>query len=293
MNYAFVILHYLVEKETLACINSIKNKLGRRVPIVLVDNASPNESGARLRALYKDDEQVHVILSEKNIGFAKGNNLGISYARRELKADILIVLNNDTIIEQENFLEQIELEYKGSLFAVLGPCIKNSIGEFQNPVSSETTSLSDVRKSVKYHRWQLLLAYTGFYNVWDFLRTVRHRNKREGEINQRVSNRMENVKLHGSCLIFSPVFFQYFDGFCPETFMYGEEDLLILLVRQKGLLSVYNPNIKIFHAEKAATKTVTKSTRKKKIFVHSECLKSLKIIESYILKYQESNNGQY
>ena len=289
MKFAFVVLHYQVIDETIACVNSIKKKLQERPTIVIVDNASPNGSGETLQSLYENDNQVVVIRSPRNLGFAKGNNIGISYARDVVNADILVVTNNDTVVVQTNFLELIEEEWKRSEFAVLGPRINTYSGDNQNPVMQETTTLSDVEKSRHYHMRQLVLAYTGLYVVWDYLKKLK-RNKITNRAQKKVGDeRREDVKLHGSCLIFSDKFFNHFRGFNPETFMYGEEDLLILQVRQKKLLSVYNPNIEIFHAEKAATKSSTKSSRKKKIFIHKECLKSLKIIEKVITNSRGNN----
>ncbi len=45
---------------------------------------------------------------------------------------------------------------------------------------------------------------------------------------------------------------------------------------------VYNPNLKIFHAEKAATKSATKNFRKRKIFIYKEGIKSLKILKEVL-----------
>jgi hypothetical protein len=57
--------------------------------IIVVDNASAEDPGPYLRALYPD---VKVIVSEKNLGFAGGNNLGIDAA----KGEYLFFVNNDT-----------------------------------------------------------------------------------------------------------------------------------------------------------------------------------------------------
>ena len=44
---------------------------------------------------------MHVIASEKNLGFARGNNLGIRYARSHFEPDFIVAANSDIIFEQE------------------------------------------------------------------------------------------------------------------------------------------------------------------------------------------------
>jgi GT2 family glycosyltransferase len=59
------------------------------IEVIVVDNASVEDPGPRLREIYPE---VRVILSPKNLGFAGGNNLGI----RAAKGEYLFLVNNDT-----------------------------------------------------------------------------------------------------------------------------------------------------------------------------------------------------
>ena len=74
----FVILNYKTWREAAACAESIlKTQQGQDIRIVLVDNGSGNGSEESLREEFAGEKRVHVIASEKNLGFARGNNLGI------------------------------------------------------------------------------------------------------------------------------------------------------------------------------------------------------------------------
>ena len=78
----FVILNYKTWREAAACAESIlKTQQGQDIRIVLVDNGSGNGSEESLREEFAGEKRVHVIASEKNLGFARGNNLGIRYAK--------------------------------------------------------------------------------------------------------------------------------------------------------------------------------------------------------------------
>lgn len=285
--FAFVILHYNVLEETLRCVQSIKDCVqGTDYRIVVVDNASPNHSGLELEGRFKNDSVVSVLSNDVNLGFAKGNNVGISYARDVLKADFVVALNNDTYLIQKDFPQVIEEEWKNSSFAVMGPRVFTPSGVNQNPVPFEVNCIAEVNKRIRKYSvayFRALLGVESLYNcVKDFAKKILHYKNEKVDLNERNQCcRQENVKLHGCCLVFSPRYFEHFDGFDPQTFMYFEEDVLIAHLRRKKLLSVYNPKLQIFHAEMAATKSLSETSRKKQLFVYGQYLKSLKILKMF------------
>ena len=97
--FVFIILHYLAEDMTKECVKYIQNHLDmNRIRIVIVDNASSNGSGARLKQFYKDNEYCDVILNDENMGFARGNNVGYTYAKEKYDPDFMIIMNNDVSV---------------------------------------------------------------------------------------------------------------------------------------------------------------------------------------------------
>lgn len=287
MFFSFVILHYNVVVETLKCVESIKELCdAEKFSIIIVDNGSPNESGTLLLEKFQKDPLVSVLLTKKNLGFANGNNIGIRYAREKFKADFVIVLNNDTFLIQKDFCKIIKNEWAESHFAVLGPHVHTYSGKNQNPVLNPTTTIEQANYWIKKHRRGLFRSYLCIDSLWLNLLNFVKRHLKANERNDKKSNdyRLINVKLHGCCLVFSPVFFENFNGFDSRTFMYTEEDILYVQLQKKKLLSVYNPKLQIFHAEKAATKSVNKTSRKKKIFIYKECIKSLKVLKKVIVE---------
>jgi len=73
---------------TRACIEAIGEHTGGAWEVVLVDNGSTDET-ARIPAAYP---RVRAIRCERNLGFARANNIAAEAARGEL----LVLLNNDT-----------------------------------------------------------------------------------------------------------------------------------------------------------------------------------------------------
>ena len=59
----FLILHYYTIDDTIKCVNSIKSNIDAdNYEIVIVDNASPNDTGKELEELYKDNDKIHVLI---------------------------------------------------------------------------------------------------------------------------------------------------------------------------------------------------------------------------------------
>ena len=103
---AFVILHYRAIDTTHSCVKSIRALAGDK-HIVIVDNASPNGTGAVLAEEFAASPDVTVLLHGKNDGFARGNNVGTRWVCTHLDADFTVVLNNDVEIPQHDFIPQI------------------------------------------------------------------------------------------------------------------------------------------------------------------------------------------
>ena len=107
---AFVILHYRAIDTTRSCVKSIRALAGDK-HIIIVDNASPNGTGAALAEEFAASPDVTVLLHGKNDGFARGNNVGTRWVCEHLDADFTVVLNNDVEIPQHDFLPQIARIY--------------------------------------------------------------------------------------------------------------------------------------------------------------------------------------
>lgn len=82
------------------CLNSLKHSCGVLPEIIVVDNA--NDSATKL--LVAEYANTKYIAAKENLGFAGGNNLGLPYCTR----DYILLLNDDTIIEEEPFSDLIK-----------------------------------------------------------------------------------------------------------------------------------------------------------------------------------------
>lgn len=96
---AVVVLNYNGHEDTRACICSLQQASYPRLLIIVVDNASPKPG---LETALQGLPSVEIVRASSNLGFARGNNLGIRHALA-LGADYVTLLNNDTIVERNCF----------------------------------------------------------------------------------------------------------------------------------------------------------------------------------------------
>lgn len=291
---AFVILHYNVIDETFNCVESIKKTIdSENYQIVVVDNYSPNKSGEVLQKKYRGDSFVSVILSEKNLGFAKGNNLGMEYARENFDVDFICCVNNDTLLEDKNFLAGIKDIYSRSGAAVIGPKIILRNGEIQKfPDEMKTVkiyehSMHDAKIISEYGYVPGFLGWLKRQKWAQWINSLKYKSRKKfaGKPKSYYEQEHKNIILHGSCLIFTPAFFSKLTGFCPDTFLYCEENILFVDLMDNGLTNIYSPKIQMRHLEDAATDSIVKDEKEKNKFIESNRADSLQVL---IRKLKES-----
>lgn len=98
-----VVVNYNGAEDTRECAESL---LGSNSPprLVVVDNASSEGGVEEAVAGYPDVETIH---SPNNLGFGRGNNLGIRRALSDPECEFVFLLNNDAMIEPDT-IEKLE-----------------------------------------------------------------------------------------------------------------------------------------------------------------------------------------
>lgn len=288
---AFVILHYRAIDSTVKCVDSIKNLKGEN-QIIIVDNASPDDTGARLIEKYKGDDQVTVLLNPDNSGFARGNNYGTCYVMKNMSPDYVCVLNDDVEIFQEDFSLKIDEIYNEKNFDVLGPDIVSVFsGIHQSPKRIKGYDLESLRKKQAYVRRSsnpvMLLLSSGEKNNPTIWRSAQRRARAKQNIDS--TQPCEGVILHGACVVFSKKYMEkHPEPFYPKTFMYFEMEILEWLCRQEGAVCLYDPRLQVQHYQYTATKLEYKSIVRRSKFV-MDCLSdSLKAAEELMLEKEKA-----
>jgi GT2 family glycosyltransferase len=187
---AIVVLHWNHEPDTMECLESLRHSRYENLQIIVVDNASAEAFDRLLQDRFPG---LEVIRNPTNLGFPGGMNVGI---RRALSdgADIVVCLNNDTVVDVE-FMGEIAAAYRARPdAAALAPL------ELQYFNSATVVSLGG--------RIGLLRSEIGFYGkpasaIPDEIRTT--------------------GMLCGACMVFASATLKELGLFEPEYF-FGFED---------------------------------------------------------------------
>lgn len=283
-HFCFVILHYIDKDTTINCITSIKECFeGEYYSVVILDNGSPNDSGNYLAKYYESEKNIKVIIAKENLGFAKGNNIGYIYAKKELQVDYIVMINNDIQFLDKKFLVNVENIYKKEQCYLLGPDIVTPSELHQSPLRSYPYDLKTVNKKIV-----IKTVFLYYFKLKKFLHLENRVNiledmydKRDAITqNQRAWKReIQNPVLQGACIIYTPNYIKNEDkAFFSDTFMYGEEDLLAYYCKIMNYNTLYSPQIQVLHLNGETTKKVYKNTLDKSIFNYTYYLKGLKIL---------------
>ena len=114
-----VIVNYRAPDLTMRCVDSVLASAGARPRVVVVDNASGDDSAERLERHFRDDASVMVVARTTNDGYTGGNNAGIAIARR-IGARFAFVLNPDTEVDVDclrTLLDEAERDPRVALVA--------------------------------------------------------------------------------------------------------------------------------------------------------------------------------
>src|SRR3989338_8229659 len=100
-----IIINWNNAKDTIECLESLQKMNYENYRVVLVDNASTDDSMQKITAWLKISNfegKTNCIPLRENLGFTGGNNVGIDHAIKQ-NTDYVLLLNNDTLVT-ENFL---------------------------------------------------------------------------------------------------------------------------------------------------------------------------------------------
>ena len=213
---SIITVNYNSTEVTVELLRSIQSLAYPAIEVIVVDNASREEPGGRLREVFPE---VKVIVSAENLGFSGGNNLGIRAARGEY----LFLVNNDTELTSgliEGLLDTFE-RYPDAGMA----CPK-----------------------FHYYYHPDIIEYAGYnpLNIWRGSCTmVGNREKDTGQYDTEGSTNFA----HGGGMMI-PAAVVKAVGEMPECyFLYYEELDWSEQIKRKGFSIYYQPRALIYHKE--------------------------------------------
>jgi len=200
---------------TLDCLSSLEKITYPNVKVYVIDNGSSDNSVTAIRNQFSDYEIIEL---PENYGFARGNNAGFEIVKQ--KADYIIFLNNDTIVDP-NFVE---------------------------PLINAMESNSTVKQSTPkiFYADNLDYIWFGGGKVTLWAGWIRHLGIRQKDSMQFSFNRNVDYAT-GCCVCMRTVDFESIGMFDESFLMYGEDVDLSLRFRKQGGQILFVPESKIWH----------------------------------------------
>ena len=230
MDLSVVIVNYGTFELTKNTINSILNySYPFSIEIIVVDNASVDDSLSKLKEYFKDN--VKFIASKSNNGFAAGNN----QALKIVDSKYILLLNSDTLVWQ-NTLEDIYNFMENN----------QDVGACGCQVLLEDNTLDKACKR-------------SFPNVKNSFFRLFHIPTKSKDDNYNLDDLDDNVVYEIDCLTGAFIFTRkkVLDsiGLLDETFfMYGEDIDLCYRIKKTGWKIIYYGKDKITHFKGASSK---------------------------------------
>jgi len=283
-DFGIIVLNYLNYEDTIELIKNLNSqKWFDQINLYVVDNHSNNESADEIRRI-QQKICFTFLESENNSGFAVGENIGFKKALED-GCNFIASINNDTLIDpkQVDFLDKIRRIHKNDKsIGLITIDIENLDGVKQNPLQEFSPSLLKVLLiklffNLYLHKVYYFLRIHMFYELINKYVDYRDRSKLKEYKNPILSNSRFIYAAHGSFVVFTPSFFEYFSGHNEQTFLFCEEFIRAEELRSKGLKTWLCMDLSIKHKESKTIKMLKRTKKDRVIFLLKNMFDSCKI----------------
>ncbi|MHA5113363.1 glycosyltransferase [Oenococcus oeni] len=280
-----VTINYLNWRDTVEMVKSLQKQDFQSFHLVIVDNHSGNGSFQKLSEFYSDNQQITLLETSENLGFAKANNLGIDFLKRNYDLFKIFIINNDLLFQDNTYLSKLtRFKYDINVGAV-GTNILDSRNLQQNPIYERTNLLRLLEQNWDFFFNPIFHSHHNvFRKISQFLRQLR---PEKGDYVR------ENIFfLHGSAILLTENYLKWSRGFYPKTFLYFEENILKIIFDKTSLKMTFAPISGVYHKEDQSSK-LAKQDESFKIKLLSENSRKaifLKLLPAFFIKRIMSDN---
>ncbi|WP_342028440.1 glycosyltransferase family 2 protein [Aquimarina amphilecti] len=194
--------------------------------IIVIDNNSPDDSCTMVKDRFPD---VCLIENEENVGFARANNQGVDIA----KGEYVCILNPDTVVAEDTFLNILTASEKLIHMGMLGPRLIDGTGNFLPESKRNVPSpLTSFRRLFGIKLGQVKNYYADHISETGI-----------GDIDILV----------GAFILVRKEEYNSVRGFDEDYFMYGEDIDLSYKMKKQGLQNYYIGTIPVIHYKGEST----------------------------------------
>lgn len=260
---AIVIVSYNTRQLLDDCLTSVfkAERPSGGLEVVVVDNDSQDDSVQMVKKKFK---QVILVESKENLGFAKGNNIGVN----KTNSKFILFLNSDTVIEKDSLTKPLKYIKK------------------HPKVGAVTVKLFLADGTIDYDNqrgypdpWTSFCHFTGISKL--FPNSTFLNNYHLGRKNL---NQIHQVPMTaGSFMLMPTKLFEKVGRWCEDYFFYGEDLDLCHQINKAGYKIIYYPKTTTLHLRGASSglrkesKKIAKPPKATRIKVAQSSVNAMKI----------------
>jgi GT2 family glycosyltransferase len=231
MQLSVIILNYNVRYFLEQCILSVQNALeGIDSEIIVVDNASSDDSCEMMKDKFPN---IKLIENATNLGFPKGNNIGVAQA----KGEYICILNPDTVVAEDTFAKILNSKFQipNSQLGIIGCKLIDGTGNF----------LPESKRGVPTP-WVAFTKIFGLYKISNYFGKYYAQHLSENQ-----SGKVDI--LVGAFMMMKRELYLKVGGFDENCFMYSDDIDLSYLVLKTGKSNYYFHETSVIHYKGEST----------------------------------------
>ncbi|WP_445716124.1 glycosyltransferase family 2 protein [Flavobacterium sp.] len=231
MQLSVIILNYNVRYFLEQCVFSVQKALeGIDGEIIVIDNASSDDSCEMMKTKFP---QIKLIENAANLGFPKGNNIGVVQA----KGEYICILNPDTVVAENTFSKILnsQLITHNSQLGIIGCKLIDGAGNF----------LPESKRGVPTP-WVAFTKIFGLYKISNYFGKYYAQHLSENE-----SGKVDI--LVGAFMVMKRDLYLEVGGFDENCFMYSDDIDLSYLVLKTGKSNYYFHETSVIHYKGEST----------------------------------------
>lgn len=235
MQLSVIILNYNVRYFLEQCVLSVQKALENiDGEIIVIDNNSSDDSCAMMKELFNN---VKLIENKENLGFPKGNNIGVAQA----KGEYICILNPDTVVAEDTFIKILNfvtlssVEVPNSEIGIVGCKLIDGTGKF----------LPESKRGIPTP-WVAFTKIFGLYKVSNLFGKYYAQHITENQ-----SGKVDI--LVGAFMVMKRELYIEIGGFDENCFMYSDDIDLSYMALKQGKTNYYFHETSVIHYKGEST----------------------------------------
>jgi GT2 family glycosyltransferase len=231
MQLSVIILNYNVRYFLEQCVRSVQKALENiDAEIIVVDNNSSDASCLMMKQLFP---QIKLIENKENLGFPKGNNIGVAQA----KGEYICILNPDTVVAEDTFTKIINSKFQisNSQLGIIGCKLIDGTGNF----------LPESKRGLPTP-YVAITKIFGLYKISNFFGKYYSQHLSENQ-----SGKVD--VLVGAFMMMKRDLYLKVGGFDENCFMYSDDIDLSYMIQKLGMENFYFHETSVIHYKGEST----------------------------------------